>query len=272
MAEILLQGTALIHDIDAAAPPRGRACFWWLGQHSFVLKLAGKVVYIDPYLSPSPARQTPPLLTPEEIVHADLVLCTHDHGDHIDPFAIRGIAAASPHARFVAPRPHRQRLQECGVDESRLTLLSDRETTELEGITITAVKAQHEFFEEGPEGFPYLGYVLEAEGLAAYHAGDTLAYDGLRATLSRWALDAAFLPINGRDAVRYRSGCIGNMTFQEAVDLAGDLQVRLAVPAHWDMFAGNSEDPAKFVDYLAAKFPKVQAWLGKAGERVEFGG
>ena len=61
------------------------------------------------------------------------------------------------------------------------------------------------------------------------------------------------------------------MTYQEAVELAGELAVGLAVPAHWDMFAMNSEDPQRFVDYLAAKFPTVPAHVGPAGERVAFG-
>jgi len=43
------------------------------------------------------------------------------------------------------------------------------------------------------------------------------------------------------------------------------------VPSHWDMFASNSEDPARFVDYLAAKFPGVPCWVGRAGEGREFG-
>jgi L-ascorbate metabolism protein UlaG (beta-lactamase superfamily) len=101
-----------------------------------------------------------------------------------------------------------------------------------------------------------------------YHSGDTLVYEGLLTTLRRWKLDAAFLPINGRDAERYLSGCIGNMTYQEAADLAGELEVGLAVPTHWDMFVHNSEDPAKFVDFLAAKYPRVRSWAGKAGERA----
>ena len=58
------------------------------------------------------------------------------------------------------------------------------------------------------------------------------------------------------------------MTFQEAADLAGDLRVELAVPMHWDMFAGNSEDPQKFVDYMAVKYPQIKTWVGQAGEKV----
>jgi L-ascorbate 6-phosphate lactonase len=269
MAEVALSGKALIAEIDGTTPADGRGAFWWMGQHSVALKLAGLTVYIDPYLEPSPARQTPPLLTPAEVTNADLVLCTHDHGDHIDPYAIPGIVEASPQAVFVAPRPHRKRMLDLGVPEGRLRLLTDGEETTIGGLMVSAIKAKHEFFEEGAEGCPYLGYVLSG-GPTCYHSGDTLVYDGLAARLSRWKLDLAFLPINGRDAVRYRSGCIGNMTYQEAVDLAGELGVRLVVPTHWDMFAGNSEDPQKFVDYLAAKFPAVATWVGAAGTRVDF--
>ena len=47
--------------------------------------------------------------------------------------------------------------------------------------------------------------------------------------------------------------------------------VGLAVPTHWDMFPGNTEDPQQFVEYLEAKFPDVPHWLGPAGQKVEFG-
>ena len=67
-------------------------------------------------------------------------------------------------------------------------------------------------------------------------------------------IDAALLPINGRDGARYRRDCIGNMTFQEAVDLAGELRAGLVIPGHWDMFADNPGNPRAFADYLDAKY------------------
>jgi len=271
MVRIAKQGRELIDEVNAAEAPVGQGLFWWLGQHSFIVKLGPTVIYIDPYLEPNPDRQTPPLFAPNEVTNADLVLCTHDHIDHIDPYAIPGIAAASPDAVFVAPRPHRRRMLELGVPEERLRLLLPDETLEQRGLSITAVKAKHEFFDEQPDGFPFLGYVIEGRGVTCYHPGDTLVYDGLVATLRRWRFDVAFLPINGRDATRFLAGCLGNMTYQEAVDLAGELGVRLAVPAHWDMFAMNSEDPQKFVGYLSAKFPSQASWVGDAGEPVAFG-
>ncbi len=269
MAEVALQGTALRDEIARTRTEPGQVAFWWLGQHSFILKGGETVVYIDPYLSPSPARQTPPLLTPAAVTDADLVLCTHDHGDHIDPGAIPGIAAASPAARFVAPRPAGQRMRELGVSPDRLTLLTDGEEAEWRGVRVTAVKSKHERFDEVPGvGFPFLGYVIALNGATLYHAGDTLVYEGLVTTLQRHAPSVLFLPINGRCADRLRSGCIGNMTYQEAVDLAGDVGARWAVPTHYDMFIGNQEDPTKFVRYMEVKFPEIRTWVGPAGARV----
>src|SRR3954465_13127995 len=122
MAEVALSGEELMADIREAPPADGPGFFGWLGEHSFVVKAGGLTLYVDPYLSPDPGRQTPPLLAPEHVINADLVLCTHDHGDHIDPYALAGIAGASRHALFVAPRPHRQRMLDIGISGLRLWL------------------------------------------------------------------------------------------------------------------------------------------------------
>ena len=103
-------GTELIAEINQAAPPEGGCTFWWLGQHSFVLKLAGKVIYIDPYLTASEDRLLPPPLQPGEVTNADLILGTHDHLDHIDREALPGMAAASLNAKIVVPELHREGL------------------------------------------------------------------------------------------------------------------------------------------------------------------
>jgi L-ascorbate 6-phosphate lactonase len=268
MAEVALRGKALLDNIARTATEPGRVAFWWLGQHSFIVKGGEMVVYIDPYLSPGHGRQTPPLLAPEEVTNADLVLGTHDHLDHIDPGTIPGIAAASPAARFVIPRTAAERVRELGVAAERLLPLTDGESAEWRGARVTAVKSKHERFDEVPGvGFPFLGFVLELNGATVYHSGDTIVYEGMVTALQRYAPSVAFLPINGRCADRFRSGCIGNMTYQEAVDLAGDVGVQWAVPTHYDMFIGNQEDPTKFVRYLEVNFPEIRTWVGPAGQR-----
>ncbi len=271
--EIALSHADLIQEIDATETAPGRAAFWWLGQHTFVVKAGGLIIYIDPWFAPWESRQTPTLLTPQEASNANLVLVTHGHGDHLCPETLPDLAVASPDAIFVCPRTEANRmLAEGQIPLERLRPLNAGEKLTLAGVTVTAIKAKHETFDEHPElGFPYLGYVVQTGGVTFYHAGDTILYDGLLFTLQAWPrFDALFLPINGRDAERYLRDCMGNFTFQEAAELAGELRPGLAVPSHYDMFIGNQEDPAKFTRFLEAKFPGVRSWVGRAGERVFF--
>ncbi len=262
-------GKALIADVNGLDLAEGAVAFWWLGQLSYIVKVAGKVLYFDPFLMPHAGRNVPPLVAPEEVTHADWVLGSHDHLDHIDPVAVPGIAAASPQARFVCSRVASAHVRELGVPEGRIVALDDGLTHEEDGVRITAVAAAHEFLDRDPElGYPYLCYVVEAGGVTILHTGDTVWYEGLLAKLSRWRFDLAFLPINGRDAERYARNCIGNMTYQEAVDLAGALRPRLTVPGHYEMFSNNSEDPQLFAAYMDVKYPGLRYWIGEHGEAV----
>ena len=269
MAELKLSGQALIDDVNSTACPPGEIAFWWLGQNGFIFKGGDVVLYVDPYLSDNPKRQTRPALRPDEATNATVVLCTHDHSDHIDRGALPGIAAACPTAVFVVPRPAVRAMLELGIAEDRIIACGHLREVGVCGPKVTGVKTRHERFDEDPElGFPYLGYVIEWNGVTLYHAGDANVYDGLVPLLRKAKPQAAFLPINGRDAERLGRNCLGNMTFQEAADLAGDIEVELAVPMHWDMFAGNSEDPRRFVDYMAIKYPQIKTWVGKVGEKA----
>ena len=263
-------GEKLIQDIEAHRASSGAFAFWWLGQAGVVLSIGGKVIAIDPYLSPDARRLSPPPLSPDQLTNVDAVLCTHDHADHIDPGALPGIAEASPSAALVVPRTAIPRVCGLGIPEERVMGINANEELRFGDVRVTAIAAQHEFFDRTPEGdFPYLGYVVSSGAHTVYHAGDTLCYDGLLRRLRELAPTVAFLPINGRDAARYAGGCIGNMTYQEAVDLAGLLDVDLAVPIHHGMFEGNTKDPALFAAYLKAKFPGMACWIGGVGARVE---
>jgi len=262
----------LAADIDSCSPAFGTLAFWRLGQHGLAIKGGTTVVYVDPYLSPTESRLVPPLLSPDQVRNADLVLGTHDHSDHIDRPAWPAIAQASRRAIFVLPEAAKPDvLRATGIPPERAVGLDDRVSVSVSGVIITGIAAAHEFLARDPATgrCPFLGYVIEMNGCCIYHAGDTCCYDGMLARLRRWKFDAVFLPINGRDAKRYAAGCLGNMTYQEAADLAGELAPRLVVPAHYDMFAFNPGDPAAFSEYMRVKYPGLRTLVCGNGERVE---
>ena len=238
--------------------PYGSAVMWWLGQMGLLVKMGETLLCVDYFATVIPERQVPPPIPAGELTGIDAFLGTHNHLDHMDHDAWRIWARTCPEARFVFPALHRESVIADGIGEERCLGLTDGESCRVGEVTIRAVAAAHEFLDPDPETglYPCLQYILEGNGVRIYHAGDTLRYEGMVPKLKQIGRpDAVMLPINGRDAERYGRNCIGNMTFQEAVDLTGELEPRLAIPGHWDMFADNPGDPEAFRRYLDIKYP-----------------
>ena len=264
-------GRDLIHDIDQFMPAKNEMGIWWLGQHSFVLKIADKIIYLDPFLSALEGRLVPPLLEASQIHHADIICGSHDHADHIDRPVWPAMAMAAKDAKFVVPNLLRSSLaRDLGITADRFVGLDDGQTADVDAVRISAIAAAHELLDPDPVSgqYPCLGFIIEVGTWTIYHAGDTCLYEGMIAKLRRWPHDVMFLPINGRDAKRYAAGIVGNMTYQEAADLAGILQPRWAIPAHYEMFAGNSANPLDFVEYCQSRYPAIKTHVCGIGERL----
>jgi L-ascorbate metabolism protein UlaG (beta-lactamase superfamily) len=220
----------------------------WLGQASVALRVGGATVLVDPFLSPHPDRLVPPPFAPEEAHGVDVLLITHDHLDHLDEAAVPAITAASPSAVVVMPEDIVERVTDLGVELARVRGLAPDGRTELGSITVDAVPACHgDGMDDAYRLGPFLGYVVSADGVRIYHAGDTIPFDGLVDRLRELGVDLALLPINGRDAEREAQGIVGNLDEREAARLAFDIGADAVVPLHWDMFSANPGDPAAFV-------------------------
>lgn len=237
----------------------GEVSLKWLGQMGFLIETPTDRICIDYYASPDDIRQTPSPIPVGELKDIDVFIGTHDHLDHIDHNAWKIWAKTNPDARFVFPAAHMDKVLADGVDAGKAVGLNDGESVKLGNITIHAIAAAHEFLDRDPvTGFyPYLQYIIETGSVKIHHAGDTVRYEGMMPKIRSYRpIDVQILPINGRDAKRYLRNCIGNMTYQEAADLAGEVEPDVVIPGHWDMFADNSGDPDAFADYIEAKYDK----------------
>lgn len=244
----------------------------WLGQMGLMIKSDEATICIDYYATPDSSRRTPPPIPAEELSGINCFLGTHDHLDHIDHEAWKIWAKTNPDAKFVFPRKHLDKILADGVNEQNAIGLNDGEAVRIKNLTIHAIAASHEFLDKDMETglYPHLQYIIEIGDIRIHHAGDTVRYEGMLAALKAFGdIDVQLLPINGRDAVRYRRNCIGNMTYQEAADLAGETGTRLVIPGHWDMFADNSADPKEFADYLDVKYNgAVKCLIPKIMEKI----
>lgn len=264
----------LMQQIQTASVDSHCLKYWWLGQMGVMLKGAGKLISLDVFYSPFAQRLQPQFLLPEDCAGIDYVLGTHDHLDHIDREAWKILAEKNPDTHFVVAQAILPKLSmELSIPASRFIGIQDGvRTTLCHGITIQGIASAHEFLDPDPVTgeYPYMGFVLEIDGIRIYHSGDTCIYEGLPEKLrAAGPFDIMFLPINGRDAQRYSSGIIGNMTYQEAVDLAGAIQPGLVIPCHYDMVEGNTLDPKLFTGYLQAKYPAQAYCICKHGEMYQ---
>jgi L-ascorbate metabolism protein UlaG (beta-lactamase superfamily) len=235
-----------------------------LGQHSFLLKMGDKLLAFDPFLTPLSRRLLPPPVPAGSLEKMSLIFGSHDHADHIDRPSLAAMAEASESAVFIFPKAVKGGFD--GVPEERIIRMDAGETVTVDGVKISALASAHELLEYDENGSCLcLGFVVEYAGKTVYHSGDCCIYEGLAGSLKKWHFDLMMLPVNGRDAARLRRGCLGNMSYQEAVELAGMLRPELVFPGHYDMFAGNTADPADFLEYLSVKFPGVKGELPPFG-------
>lgn len=253
----------------AARVPESGVVVWWLGQSGVVIRGPGATVVIDPYLTRADrlpwAYEAP--FPPGALDFVDVLLATHDHLDHLDPDGFPVILEASPGATGIVPAPILERARQLsGSNAERVLGAHVDEPIAVGDVRITAIPAVHaDRAEDGygfhltPEGsHPFVGYVVELDGVRIGHTGDTLVYPGLDERLRSADLDLLIVPINGTGWFREKRGLAGNMNAIDAAELAELSGARLVMPAHWDLFEHNLGDPEHFARYVARCHPNVQ--------------
>ncbi|MDR1970425.1 MAG: MBL fold metallo-hydrolase [Treponema sp.] len=270
-------GDALLRELRETAEAPGAAFVWFLGQMGFAVQLKGLVFYFDVILNDfinaagTSSRVYPPPFEAAAVQRVDYVLCTHEHGDHLNLATLVPLAKANPQARFIVPMPLRGILTEKGgIEAGRVFGVREGEDLALpRGLSLSPVAAAHPDYERDENGDDRcLGYVLSGGGIGIYHAGDTMVTPRLVDSLkARGPLDICMLPINGADWERSFRGIVGNMSPLDAVKLIRAIDADLVIPGHYDMMAGNSENPAAFTNHFYALCPEKRHHLLALGER-----
>lgn len=257
MIEPLLSDDRLLEDVYARQHDPDQLELWWLGQSGFLLRCDGHLLLLDPYLSDSlttkyaatdkpHVRMTRRVVDPARLSNIAAVTSSHNHTDHLDAETLRPLLATNPDLRIIIPAANvnfaAERLQ---LAPSRLEPIDAGGQITVGPYRLHAIPAAHESVDRDAAGrCVYLGYVVECGPWAIYHSGDTIRYDEQLSWLSRWSIDVALLPINGRAPERRVAG---NLWGREAAELAHEAHIRCVIPCHYEMFEFNTATTAEFV-------------------------
>ena len=195
----------------------------WLGHDSFRLD-GPPVLYFDPWRldGDHPA--------------ADLVLVSHQHGDHCSPEDIQKVSGADTVVIASA-------LAAEALPGARVIAPGDK--LSLKGIEIEIVPAYNvnKFRSPGvpfhPKADQHVGYIVTIQGVRVYFAGDT---DPIP-EMSDFVCDIALLPVSGTYV----------MTVEEAAQAAHTIGPEIVIPMHYGAGIGTPGDGSKLASVYDGK-------------------
>lgn len=198
---------------DSFKTSKGELQITFIGHGTLMFSHAGKVIHADPVSMYADYSALP---------KADLILITHEHGDHLDAKAIQAVSAAGT---VVIVNPGSAKAL------PNATVMKNGETKTVAGVNIEAVPAYNLEKAFHPKGNGN-GYVLTFGDKRVYVGGDTENVPELK-TLKN--IDVAFMPMNQPYT----------MTPEQVADLAKAMRPKILYPYHF----GNT-NTAALVDLM----------------------
>lgn len=204
---------------DVIATAAGDLTITFVGHGTLMFRYDGKVIHVDPV-----SREADYSAMPD----ADLILVTHEHGDHLDAEAI---GAISKEGTIVVLS------RSCEGRVAGAIVMENGETRTEAGLRIEAVPA-YNLVHMRSSGQPYHakgdgnGYAITFGGVRVYVAGDTENTPEMKALAD---IDIAFLPMN----LPY------TMTPAMVADAARAFRPGVLYPYHY-----GSTDPGELVGLL----------------------
>jgi L-ascorbate 6-phosphate lactonase len=240
---------------------RNHLAIFWLCQAGFAFKTAsGELVYIDPYFSDLVERlvgfkrMMPCPMTAEE-ADPDLLVCTHEHPDHMDTDSLAALAR-NGRAHFAGPIECMKEFEKAGIPSARCHLLEEGNSLTLGNVAVHGVYADHGEF--APDA---LGIVLDLDGISVYHTGDTAYRPEEFGPAINMHPDILIPCINGK---------FGNMDAHEAALSTKLISPKVVIPSHFWMFVEQNGDPGAFLEHCKELAPQTQALLMSPGEEFIF--
>ena len=150
---------------------------WWTGHNGWLMKAQGLLISTDLVLADPDRRENPPPVSVDQIAPLlDVSFVTHAHGDHFNGPTSRILLEKSK-CLFVMPASCLDEAKTFGIPTERIIVVRPRESFEVRGIKVDALRAIHGnklgavYFEANLDD---CGYVFHLDGKTVMQPGDSV--------------------------------------------------------------------------------------------------
>lgn len=224
---------------------------WWLGHSAFRLESpAGKVIYVDPFLSGNPS-------TPDEFKQpddVDFILLTHGHEDHVGDTL--GIAKKTG-CKVIAQVELSGLLKKQGLNEDQAVEFNKGGSLHFDDFSVTLVNANHSSSFQGQYAGEAGGLMISFEDdICFYHMGDTNIFSDLELYAEMYQPHIVAAPV----------GDYYTMGPQEAAMCIEMLNPKIAIPIHYGTFPVLTGKPEDFKEFTE-EYSEAEVLIPEAGEQ-----
>ncbi len=221
----------------------------WLGHSAFFIFDGKHRILIDPFITGNPMAPVK-----AEDIHADYILITHGHGDHLgDGFDI----ARRCDSLMIMPSELGHYAESKGLRVFKMQIGGSAKF-DFGNVKLTQAFHGSSVIEDGNiiyTGMP-CGFLITIDGKTIYHAGDTALFGDMRLIGDRNSIDLALLPI----------GDVFTMGPEDAAYAVGLLKPKIAVPMHYGTWPVIGASPERFRELIDS--PGTNISILQPGEEI----
>ena len=243
-----------IPDFNATDPNKIK--FTWFGHSSILLQIGKVNILIDPIFSRrssplqwiGPHRFTKPSIEPSDLPHIDVVLLTHDHHDHLDPFTLKKIDSKVD--KYIVPLGVEKHLACWGINSDKIHNNAWWESIEYSDVKFTCTPSRHFSGRRMIDNnqTQWCSWVMQAHGYNIFDSGDGSIGKHFEEIHNRFGnFDLAFMECGQYNHAWHYV----HMYPEESVSASNTLGAKAVVPIHWCAFSMSThawdDPPERFV-------------------------
>lgn len=256
----------------------------WLGHATFLIKINGKTILTDPFLSDfaspvswaGPQRYVSPGISLENLPPVDIIIISHNHYDHLDHETISDLSRRS-RINVVVPLGLKSFFLERGYQH--ITELDWWDSVDLGEIKLTSLPAVHDSARSTSDHNQTLwaSWAIESNEKRILFVGDSGYSSEIYSSIGKkfTSFDYAVLPIGAYEPRELM--WMSHVTPEEAVSIGVDVNANILIASHWGTISGLTDEPpfeppVRFrKSALESGFVMENIWVMKVGESRSIG-